>query len=40
MYPFHEDLEFLFPEEDAVSAEFAIEDKDTMKHKSALIEDI
>lgn len=37
--PFPQDLESLSLEEDAVSAEFAIKDTTTVKHKSALIED-
>lgn len=37
--PFSEDLESWFLEDDAVSAEFATEDKNTLKHKSNLIKD-
>lgn len=37
--PFPKVSEILFLEEDAVFAEFAIEDKDKLKHNSALIED-
>lgn len=39
VHPFPKNLETLFLEEDAVSAEFTIEDKDTVKQKSAMIED-
>lgn len=38
MDPFTEDLDSLFLEENADSAKFAIEIKDKVKHKSALIE--
>ena len=37
--PFPKDLDPLFLEEDAVFAEFAVEDTTTVKHNSALIED-
>lgn len=37
--PFSQDLETLSLEKDAVSTEFSIEHKDTVKHESTLIED-
>lgn len=35
--PFPQDLESLFLEKDAVSTEFAIKDKNIVKHKSTLV---